>query len=97
MPPDETTAALSSGIIKGWKQRARATQPVAIDPHKLYSPSDVSALLNVSYDTAIRRMQTMQGCVDMGTKERRYKRGKRMLRISGKHLREYLTNKRVEI
>ena len=79
-----------------WKQAARSQPPVAIDPHKLYSPAEVSSLLNISYDTAIRRMLRMHGTIDMGTLERRYKRGKRMLRISGKHLRVYLDGKRVD-
>ena len=48
-----------------------------------YTPSEVAALLNVSYDTAVRRMQSMKGFVDMGTQTKRYKRGKKMLRISG--------------
>ena len=78
-----------------WKQAARSQSPAAIGPHKLYSPAEVSSLLNVSYDTAVRRMSGMHGCVDMGTPERRYKRGKRMLRISGKHLRIYLDGKQI--
>jgi hypothetical protein len=77
---------------RGFKQRARK-QIVELKPDKLYTPSEISALLNVSYDTAVRRMQKMKGCVDMGTQTKRYKRGKKMLRISGKHLVAYLRTK----
>ena len=77
---------------RNFKQRARK-QTVELKPDKLYTPSEVAALLNVSYDTAVRRMQSMKGCVDMGTQTKRYKRGKKMLRISGKHLLAYLRSK----
>jgi hypothetical protein len=50
----------------------------------------VTAILNVSYETAVRKMEKMEGCIDMGTKERRYKRGKRMLRVPGSGLLEFL-------
>ena len=70
---------------RGFKQSARK-QTVELEPDKLFTPGEVSALLNVSYDTAVRRMLTMKGCVDMGTQTKRYKRGKKMLRISGKNL-----------
>jgi Mn-dependent DtxR family transcriptional regulator len=79
----------------GWKKRARKAIATAIDPHKNYTPSEVATVLNVSYDTAIRRMEKM-GCVDMGTKERRYKRGKRMLRVTGRKLMDYLRTKVVD-
>ena len=77
---------------RGFKQRARK-QTVELKPDKLYTPGEVSALLNVSYDTAVRRMQKMKGCFDMGTQTKRYKRGKRLLRISGKHLVAFLRGK----
>ena len=48
---------------RSFKQRARK-QTVELKPDKLYTPSEVAALLNVSYDTAVRRMQGMKGCVD---------------------------------
>ena len=63
---------------------------VELKPDKLYTPGEVAALLNVSYDTAVRRMQSMRGCVDMGTQTKRYKRGKKLLRISGKNLVAFL-------
>jgi hypothetical protein len=40
-------------------------------------------------------MQRMKGCVDMGTQTKRYRRGKRMLRVSGKALANYLRGKAV--
>jgi Fic family protein len=80
---------------RSFKQRARK-QIVELNPDKLYTPSEVAALLNVSYDTAVRRMLTMKGCVDMGTQTKRYKRGKRLLRINGKHLVAYIRSKTKE-
>lgn len=77
---------------RNFKQRARK-QTVELKPGHLYTPSEVAALLNVSYDTAVRRMLTMKGCVDMGTQTKRYKRGKKMLRISGKNLVGFLRGK----
>jgi len=77
---------------RSFKQRAR-TQTVELKPDKRYTPSQVAALLNVSYDTAVRRMQKMKGHIDLGTQTKRYKRGKKMLRISGKHLVAYLKSK----
>jgi hypothetical protein len=77
---------------RSFKQRARK-QTVELKPDKLYTPGEIAALLNVSYDTAVRRMQNMKGCVDMGTQTKRYKRGKKMLRVSGKHLVAYLRSK----
>ena len=77
---------------RNFKQRARK-QTVELKPDNRYTPSEVAALLNVSYDTAVRRMQSMKGIVDMGTQTKRYKRGKKMLRISGKHLLAYLRSK----
>ena len=79
---------------RSFKQRARK-QTVELRPDKLYTPGEVAALLNVSYDTAVRRMQSMKGCVDMGTQTKRYKRGKKMLRVSGKVLANYLRGKAV--
>jgi len=43
------------------------------------------AILNVSYDAAMRLMLKMKGVADFGTPTRRYKPG-RKLRISGKNL-----------
>jgi hypothetical protein len=47
----------------------------------------------VSYDAASRLMQKMKGVVDLGTPTRRYRRGKKKLRISGKNLLAFLRSK----
>lgn len=76
----------------GYKQRMRK-QTIKIDPDQNYAPSEIAAFLNVSYDAALRIMQNMKGVVDLGTPTRRYKRGKRKLRISGKNLLKFLKSK----
>jgi hypothetical protein len=76
----------------GYKQLARK-QTVRIEPDKNYSPSEVAAALNLSYDAALRLMEKMKGVVDFGTPTRRYKRGKKKLRISGKNLSAFLRSK----
>jgi integrase len=84
--------SLRSSGRRGYKNRARRRY-VELKQDKLYTPSEVASLLNVPYDTAVRRMQRMKGCVDMGTQTKRYKRGKKMLRISGKNLMAFLRGK----
>ena len=74
-----------------WKDRVRERE-IVIDSRKMYSPADVAAYLDVSYDTAIRRMWKMPGVVNLGTKEKLHRRGKAILRISGKNLLEFLSN-----
>jgi hypothetical protein len=76
----------------GYKQRMRK-RTIKIEPEQNYAPSEVAAILNVSYDAASRLMQKMKGVVDLGTPTRRYKRGKKKLRISGKNLLTFLRNK----
>lgn len=84
---------LTSTGSRGYKQRARkqAVQFKADDT--MYEPKQVAAIINVSYDAALRYMQKMKGVVDLGTPTRRYKRGKRKLRISGKNLLAFLKGK----
>jgi hypothetical protein len=77
---------------RGYKQRMRK-QTIKIEPEQNYAPSEVAAVLNVSYDAASRYMQKMKGVVDLGTPTRRYKRGKKKLRISGKNLLAFLRSK----
>lgn len=79
---------------RGYKQLVR-NQRVKIEPGRNYSPGQVAAALDLSYDSALRRMQKMKGVVDLGTPTRRYKRGKRKLRISGKNLLSYLRTKTI--
>jgi hypothetical protein len=76
-----------------WKHRAQKIKLPPLDPHKMYTPSEVASLLNCSYDSALRWMRDMKGCVDLGTKEKRHKRPKAKLRISGKHLQAFLRNR----
>ena len=76
----------------GYKQRMRK-RTIKIDQEQNYAPSEVAAILNVSYDAALRLMQKMKGVVDLGTPARRYKRGKKKLRISGKNLLAFLRRK----
>jgi hypothetical protein len=76
----------------GYKKRARK-QTVIIEPEKMFAPSEVAAILNVSYDAASRLMLKMKGVVDLGTPTRRYKRGKKKLRISGKNLLTFIRSK----
>jgi len=76
----------------GYKQRMRK-RTIKIEPEQNYAPSEVAAILNVSYDAASRLMQKMKGVVDLGTPTRRYKRGKKKLRISGKNLLAFLRRK----
>jgi hypothetical protein len=54
----------------GFKERARK-QIVELKPEKLYTPSEVSALLNVSYDTPVQHMEKMKGHVEFGTPTKR--------------------------
>lgn len=76
----------------GYKQRMRK-RTIKTEPDRNYAPSEVAAILNVSYDAASRLMQKMKGVIDLGTPTRRYKRGKKKLRISGKNLSAFLRNK----
>ena len=76
----------------GYKQRMRK-RTIKIEPEQNYAPSEVAAILNVSYDAASRLMQKMKGVVDLGTPTRRYRRGKKKLRISGKNLLAFLRSK----
>lgn len=79
---------------RGYKQLVR-NQRVKIEPEHNYSPGEVAGALNLSYDAALRRMPKMKGVVDFGTPTRRYKRGKRKLRISGRNLLAYIRTKTV--
>lgn len=78
----------------GWKDRVRSRR-IDIQPDQHYRPADVAAFLGVSYDTAVRRMRSM-GASNLGTKGRRYKRGKSLLVVSGKRLLSYLKNREIE-
>lgn len=83
---------LNNAGSRGYKQRMR-NQTIKIEPEQNYGPSEVAAFLNVSYDAASRLMLKMKGVVDFGTPTRRYKRGKKKLRVSGKNLFAFLRSK----
>jgi hypothetical protein len=69
------------------------TRTIEIKPERNYAPGEVAAILNESYDAALRHMKTMKGVVDLGTPTRRYKRGKKKLRVSGKNLSAFIRSK----
>lgn len=79
---------------RGYKQRVRS-QLITIEPEQFYCPGQVAALLNLSYDSALRLMLKMKGVVDFGTPRRRYNRGKRKPRINGKDLLTFINNKTI--
>jgi hypothetical protein len=91
---NDASEVLSRDDRRGYKQLVR-DQTIKIEPEHNYSPGEVAAALNLSYDSALRRMQKMKGVVDFGTPTRRYKRGKKKLRISGRNLLAYLRSKAV--
>lgn len=90
----DTSEVLTRKGRPGYKQRVR-NQRVKIEPEHNYSPGEVAAALNLSYDAALRRMSKMKGVVDFGTPTRRYKRGKKKLRISGKNLLAFQRSKTI--
>lgn len=90
----DTSGALTRKGRRGYKQLVRK-QMVKIEPEQNYSPGQVAAALNLSYDAALRRMSKMKGVFDLGTPTRRYKRGKRKLRISGKNLLAFQRSKTI--
>lgn len=75
----------------GWKKEVREKQ-IKLDPDQHYGPAQVAAIINRSYDTALRLMKKL-GASDLGTPTRRYKRGKSMYVVSGRKLRDYLQSK----
>ena len=83
---------LTGTASHGYKQPVRK-QTVKIEPEQNYAASEVAAVLNLSYDAALRLMGKMKGVVDFGMPTRRYKRGKKKLRISGKNLLAFLRSK----
>jgi hypothetical protein len=84
---------LTSTRRDGYKQRLRK-RTIKIEPEQNYAPGEVAAFLNVSYDAALRLMdKKIKGVVDLGTPTRRYKRGKKKLRVSGKNLLAFLRSK----
>jgi DNA-binding protein H-NS len=80
----------------GWKAKVKALPVPVIEPHKNYGPRELAAIMGVSYDTAIRRMEEMHGVMDFGTKETHLKRQKRKLRVSGRNITDYFRKRTVD-
>ncbi len=55
----------------------------------------MAVILGTSYATALRGMEHISGCVDLGVNEQRYRRARRMLRISCKRLQICLDGRQV--
>lgn len=73
-----------------WKQRARHKHTeVVIKPDHLYSPGEVAAVLSVSYNTATRIMERMKRTANLARPRSR----KRLLRVKGSDLRDYIQGK----
>jgi hypothetical protein len=68
--------ASAEAVGARYKKEARVRLPLPIDHHKNYGPKDVAAFLDVSYDTALRRMATMKGCMDNGHEGKTLQAGK---------------------
>ena len=60
-----------------------------IDPLHHYTAKETAVVLNCSRDTALRIISRLPH-IDHGTKETRYKRRKRNLRITGAELMRYI-------
>jgi len=71
---------------QGWKKR-RTT--VEIKPDHLYSPREVAAVLSVSYDTGVRIMTRMKRSANFAAPRAK----KRLLRVKGSDLRDYINGK----
>ena len=71
---------------QGWKTRAL---DVEIKPDHLYGPMEVSVVLCVSYDTAIRIMERMKRTANLAKPRAK----KRLLRVNGSDLRDYIRGK----
>jgi hypothetical protein len=69
-----------------WKKRVVS---VEIKPDHMYSPKEVGAVLSVSYDTATRIMGRMRRIANLAKPRAK----KRLLRIKGGDLRDYIQGK----
>lgn len=73
--------------LRAPKRRREIFQSLVAD--KFYSPTEVAEIMSVSYNSALRLMESTSKTVDLAKPRTR----KRLLRIRGKHLREYLEGK----
>src|SRR4051812_40012781 len=71
---------------EAWKRRP---VNVEIKPDYLYGPKEVSVVLGVSYDTAVRTMQRMKRTANLSKPRAK----KRLLRVKGSDLRSYIEDK----
>lgn len=73
---------------QSWKRRLGS---VEIKSDHLYSPKEVAAVLSVSYDTAVRIMSRMRRSANLAKPHAK----KRLLRVKGSDLRDYIQGKLV--
>lgn len=71
---------------QGWKTRLVS---VEIKADHMYSPKEVGTVLSVSYDTATRIMGRMRRIANLAKPRAK----KRLLRINGSDLRDYIRDK----
>lgn len=71
---------------QAWKRRVF---DVEIKPDHLYGPKEVSIVLGVSYDTAVRTMQRMKRTANLA----KPRAMKRLLRVKGSDLRAFIQDK----
>ena len=71
-----------------WKKRAQRKE-VVVKPDHMYSPGEVAAVLSVSYNTATRIMERMKRTANFAKPRAR----KRLLRIQGSDLKDYIRGK----
>jgi hypothetical protein len=73
---------------QSWKRHLAS---VEIKSDHLYSPREVAAVLSVSYDTAVRTMSRMKRSANLAKPHAK----KRLLRVKGSDLRDYIQGKLV--
>jgi hypothetical protein len=73
---------------RSWKKRLGS---VEIKSDHLYSPKEVASVLSVSYDTAVRTMSRMKRSANLAKPHAK----KRLLRVKGSDLRDYIQGKLV--
>jgi hypothetical protein len=71
---------------QSWKRRLGS---VEIKSDHLYSPKEVAAVLSVSYDTAVRIMSRLKRRANLAKPHAK----KRLLRVKGSDLRDYIQGK----
>jgi hypothetical protein len=89
----QKTTALIAGFQGAWKKSAPMLPPAPIDANKLYSPKAVASILQVSYNTALRKMSAMHGGGGHGHTGAALQAGKKMVRIKGTHRLEFLRSR----